>query len=119
MAKDQYTIVITPAGEGIAEVKKLKQGLAVELDAAEAMKSPLHITLERPFHAEDQQISNLVQQILYDTHNVQPFDVTVTGYTFLDKNRVILLEVNRSILLDLKAVIHNAFLIAAPEVNLI
>ncbi len=77
---DLYFIALLPGEELRERIRAVKERMRDEFGASHALKSPAHITLQKPFKMSGSGISAIRAALAELVLNEKPFPVTLDGY---------------------------------------
>ena len=75
-----YFIAIVPHGSLRDEIRKVKEQMRDQFGAGHALKSPAHITLQRPFKRNPSDEGKMFSTLLSFAQKEKPFTVNLDGY---------------------------------------
>lgn len=90
--KTMYYIAILPPNEIREEIKDFKLEISRNFKSSHALRSPAHITLQMPFHFEEEQEALLLNSLTQLAGDQIPFDCTIKDFDHFDR-RVVFVDV--------------------------
>jgi 2'-5' RNA ligase len=93
-----YLIAVIPPDEIAGAVKAIKQEMADSYNSSHTLKSPAHITLQKPFSRTEEAESSIMKLLESIAAQFSPFPVHLNGFGHFD-NRVIFIHVDENNLL--------------------
>lgn len=75
-----YYIAIIPHRTLNEVIKGLKEELKTQFDTKSALKSPAHITLQKPFNLSNDQEPFLIDTLIEFAKNQHPFNIQLNGF---------------------------------------
>jgi 2'-5' RNA ligase len=92
---DLYFIAIIPHRELREEIRKIKERMKAEYGAGHALKSPAHITLQRPFKRSSEDEAEISAVLKRFASTEKPFTLDINGYGAFAP-RVIFVKITQS-----------------------
>lgn len=90
--KTMYYIAVLPPEDLRKEIKSFKEEVWRDHDSKHALRSPAHITLQMPFHFEEDLEEQLLKGLQALSEKFEPFDCKLKNFGHFD-DRVIFIEV--------------------------
>lgn len=80
--KEMYFIALVPGEELCQRIKEMKREMQERFQACHALKSPAHITLQKPFKREGTNEAMICQKLALFASREQSFPVTLSGFGY-------------------------------------
>lgn len=93
--KTMYYIAVLPPENLIHEIRTFKEVIAENYQSRHALRSPAHITLQMPFHFEENEEKRLITALNKTASSMLPFDCSLKNFGHFDQ-RVIYIDVTPS-----------------------
>jgi len=93
-----YFIAILPPADIAAEVTSIKQEIFEKYKSAHTLKSPAHITLQKPFSRTEQAEPSLLEFLEKIVDSISPFEIRLSGFGHFE-NRVLFINVLQNVCL--------------------
>ncbi|THD69491.1 2'-5' RNA ligase family protein [Robertkochia marina] len=90
--KTMYYIAVLPPNEIREEIKAFKLEISKEFKSSHALRSPAHITLQMPFHFEEEQEALLLNSLTLLAGEQTSFNCSVKDFDHFD-HRVVFVDV--------------------------
>lgn len=119
--KNQYKIAIVPKGAAKVKIDEIRTNIATEYFTNRALENSAHINIIAPFHATEEQISNLITEIREELKFETKFSLLLKRYRFLKhQSRIASLEPhNPKPLINIHKAIRNIFATTQPDIKLV
>jgi 2'-5' RNA ligase len=75
-----YFIALVPDIQLRENIKKIKQEVCEKYNSCHALKSPAHITLQKPFKRTGDEEQTIIHAIRQTANIQEPFEISLTGY---------------------------------------
>ena len=92
MRKFLYLIAILPPDKIAEDVKAIKTVMSEKFNSSHTLKSPAHITLQKPFSRTEESETAIVKFLEKKAEQFSPFSIELSGFGHFDK-RVIFINV--------------------------
>ncbi|MEX0646811.1 MAG: 2'-5' RNA ligase family protein [Balneolaceae bacterium] len=80
MPKPLYFIALVPGSDIRKKIRELKEEMKERFDSKHALKSPAHITMQKPFRREEDREPELIQSLEDLASKQQPFRLDLEGF---------------------------------------
>jgi len=75
-----YFIALVPHPELLEEIRELKEEMKILSEAKSILKSPAHITIQKPFKRDAGEEPHIIKTLRHFAGQQKPFTVTLDGY---------------------------------------